>query len=135
MQQDNNDKDIQRLERGIEDIRANFARLSDVDRRFAEDRVRIQNLEAGQIAYSRMQIEMIDRIEKKLTDALKPVTDQIEKLDKKVDGVDSKVDNVKDKHSESTALTLRYIVSVIVSFVLGSGVIGAFQYFESVIRK
>jgi hypothetical protein len=132
MQQDNYDKDIQRLEQRIDFTQSNYATLRDVDRRFAEDRARIQALEAKQMENGRMYIEIVDRInltfDTKLANGLKPIAEQIGKLE-------GKIDSVKDRHSESTTLTLRYIVSVIVSFVLGSGVIGAFQYFESVIRK
>jgi hypothetical protein len=75
-----------------------------------------------------MYIDVLDRIDLKLTSGLKPLSEQINKLE-------GKIDSVKDKSSEATASTLRYVISVVVSFVLGSGAIGALQYLESVIRK
>jgi len=134
-----NDKDIQRLERRIEDTQARYATLRDIDRRFAEDRARLAALEAKQMETNRMYNDIVDRInlrfDTKLASGLKPIADQINKLDGKIDSVEGKVDTAKDARSQSTSQTLRYIISVIVSFILGSGAIGALQYFESVIKK
>ncbi len=114
-----NDKDIQRLERRIDVLQA--------------------ALEAKQLEINRMYIEIVDRInltfDTKLASSLKPIADQINKLDGKIDSVEGKMDTAKDARSQSTSQTLRYIIGVIVSFVLGSGAIGALQYFESVMKK
>lgn len=62
-------------------------------------------------------------------------SDRIDKLDNTVSThfatVENSIDDIKTSISESRATTLRYIISVIISFLLGGGALGIIEYIRS----
>lgn len=61
--------------------------------------------------------------------------DRIDKLENNVSGqlesVVKSIDGIKESISENRATTLRYIISVIISFLLGGGALGIIEYIRS----
>ena len=126
------DKDTERLERAIENIRENYANLRDMDRRFGEDRARLTILENGLMTQYRFQSEVLDKLntllDTKLDKAVVP-------LQKDMEGIKQELKEMKEAKQRDTQWTLRQIIVIIVGFILSGGAIGALEFLIQLVKK
>lgn len=75
------------------------------------------------------------RINKDIDRRFAEYGDDIKKLEDKIDSFSIKLDNIIKENNDNTKFSLRFIISVIVSFILGGGALGFIQFIQGVTHR